>query len=164
MSANIPFSIAFMKQALEYGLSPKEWHVIHHSGVFRDTLGSMSDHIIGQIYWSPQARDDLSRRWIDILERARIDTDLYPWAPAYLAAFYAAEQALAEAGSLDGGKIMESLKGLRLQTPLGEASFKENGSGAINTFPSQIQDGKYVIVWPPEMATGKAIYPAPAAE
>jgi len=161
VSANIPFSIAFMKQALEYGLSPKEWHVIHHSGVFRDTLGAMADSIVGQIYWTPRAGDDMSRFWVQILERANVDTAMYPWAPAYLAAFQVAQQAIENAGSLDKAEIMKSLKALRTRTPLGEAWFKENGSGAVNTYPAQIQGGNYVIVWPPEMADGKPVYPAP---
>jgi hypothetical protein len=34
--------------------------------------------------------------------------------------------------------------------------------GTINTYPSQIQKGKYQIIWPPEVATAEHIYPTPA--
>ena len=54
---------------------------------------------------------------------------------------------------------METLKGLKLETVLGEASFHETGYGSINTYPSQIQGGVYKIIYPPDVATGKHIYP-----
>ena len=41
----------------------------------------------------------------------------------------------------------------------GMASFSENGVGTINTYPSQIIDGQYHIVWPPEVATARHKYP-----
>ena len=35
--------------------------------------------------------------------------------------------------------------------------------GTLNPFPTQIQDGKYITIWPAEYATGKPIYPRPGS-
>ncbi|MGD8923434.1 MAG: hypothetical protein PVG64_00790, partial [Syntrophobacterales bacterium] len=58
--------------------------------------------------------------------------------------------------------LMKTLKNLRITTLGGPVWFAENGVGTINTYPSQIQKGKYQIIWPPEVATAKHIYPTPA--
>ncbi len=163
VSANIPFSVAFMKQALEFGLSPREWHVIHHSGVFRDALGPGAENITGQTYWTPEMRTPKTQEWLKLLKNAEVDQDLYPWAPAYLAAFHVAEEALIRAGTLDPQKLMDTLHALKTDTALGTVAFNEDGSGTINTYPSQIQQGKYVILWPPEAATGSRVFPLPHA-
>jgi hypothetical protein len=38
----------------------------------------------------------------------------------------------------------------------------KTGQGTLNPFPTQIQHGKYVTLWPQEIATGAHIYPRPA--
>jgi hypothetical protein len=39
--------------------------------------------------------------------------------------------------------------------------FSDTGYGSINTYPSQIQGGVYKVIYPPDVATGKHIYPRP---
>jgi ABC-type branched-subunit amino acid transport system substrate-binding protein len=95
----------------------------------------------------------------DVLKRADISEPMYPWSPAYVAAFQIVQAAIEKAGTLDTKVLMDNLKRLKLDTVLGEAYFHETGYGSINTYPSQIQDGKYKIIYPPEVATGKHIYP-----
>jgi hypothetical protein len=53
---------------------------------------------------------------------------------------------------------MATLKQLKIMTIGGVVSFAENGVGTINTYPSQIIDGKYHIVWPPDVATARHEY------
>ena len=162
VSSNIPFAVAFMKQARELNLSPKEFHCIHHSGVFRQPLGDAADYVVGQSYWEPGMKYSDPDRFLSILGEANIDLDDYPWSPAYMMAFEIAEAALTQAGTLEPGALMKSLKNLRITTLGGVVWFTENGVGTINTYPSQIQQGQYQIIWPPEVATAKHIYPTPA--
>jgi hypothetical protein len=55
------------------------------------------------------------------------------------------------------------LKGLDIITIGGRLRFDpKTGQGTLNPFPTQIQDGKYVTLWPKEVATGSHIYPRPA--
>jgi hypothetical protein len=79
-------------------------------------------------------------------------------------AFEIAEEALSRAGTLDPEILMKTLKGLRITTLGGPIWFAENGVGAINAYPSQIQKDTYQIIWPPEVATARHLYPTPAWE
>jgi branched-chain amino acid transport system substrate-binding protein len=155
VSSNIPFAVAFMKQAKELNLSPREFHCIHHSGVFRQPLGDAADYVVGQSYWEPGMKYSDPQRFLTILREAKIDLDEYPWSPAYMMAFEIAEAALNQAGTLEPAVLMKTLKNLRITTLGGIVWFAENGVGTINTYPSQ-------IIWPPEVATAEHIYPTPA--
>ena len=161
VSSNIPFAINFMKQAKEMKLNPKEYHCIHHSGIFRDALGSAADYVIGQSYWVEGMKLGDTKLINDVLKRADISEPMYPWSPAYVAAFQILKKTIEDAGTLDNKKLMETLKKLKMETVLGEEVFAETGYGAINTYPSQIQGGVYKVIYPPDVATGKHIYPRP---
>jgi branched-chain amino acid transport system substrate-binding protein len=103
-----------------------------------------------------------SQRFLSLLKEAKIELDDYPWSPAYMMAFEIAEEALTQAGTLEPQVLMRTLKHLKLTTLGGPDWFAENGVGAINTYPAQIQNGTYQIIWPPEVATAEHIYPTPA--
>lgn len=160
-SANIPLASLFMRQAREFRLSPREFHVTHHSGVFKKYLGRDAEGITGQSYWVPEMKGDSASRFLEIMDKARIDLDDYPWAPAYMMALEIVEQALGQAGSLEADRIMETLKTQTFKTLGGPNRFARNGLGQINTYPSQIQGGRYQILWPKEKATGVHRYPSP---
>ena len=162
VSSNIPFAVNFMKQAKEMKLNPKEYHCIHHSGVFREPLGKDAEDVVGQSYWVDGMKLGDTQLIVDTLKKANVSEPMFPWAPAYVAAFQIARASLEKAGSLDNKALMDALKGVKLETVLGLAQFHETGYGTINTYPSQIQDGKYVVIWPQGVATGKHIYPRPA--
>lgn len=162
VSSNIPFAVAFMKQARELNLTPREFHCIHHSGVFRQPLGATADYVVGQSYWEPGMKYSNPARFLGLLRQAKINLDDYPWSPAYMMAFEIAEAALVQAGTLESETLMNTLKNLRITTIGGPIRFAENGVGTINTYPSQIQSSKYQIIWPPEVETAKHIYPTPA--
>ena len=162
VSSNIPFAVAFMKQARELRLSPREFHCIHHSGVFRQPLGAAADYVVGQSYWEPGMKYSDPERFLALLKEAKINLDDYPWSPAYMMAFEIAETALLQAGTLEAPILMKTLKNLRVTTLGGPVWFAENGVGTINTYPSQIQNGAYQIIWPADVATSKHIYPTPA--
>ncbi len=161
VSSNIPFAINFMKQAKEMKLNPREYHCIHHSGILRDALGSAAEYIIGQSYWVEGMKLGDAALINDLLKRSDISEPMYPWSPAYVAAFQIVQAAIEKAGTLDKKKLMESLKGLRIETVLGEEYFHETGYGSLNTYPSQIQEGVYKVVYPANVATGEHIYPRP---
>ncbi|MDQ7785016.1 MAG: amino acid ABC transporter substrate-binding protein, partial [Desulfomonilaceae bacterium] len=161
VASNIPFAVNFMKQAGEMQLNPKEYHCIHHSGVFRDALGAGADYVVGQSYWVDGMKLGDADLIAQVLGPAKISEPMYPWAPAYVAAFQIAEAAIEQAGTLDNNEVMAALKRLNLETVLGTAKFHETGYGSINTYPSQIQGGKYVVIWPADVATGTHVYPRP---
>ena len=162
VASNIPFAVSFMKQAKEMKLNPKEYHCIHHSGVFRDALGQAADYVVGQSYWVEGMKLGDSKLISEVLQRAKISEPMYPWAPAYVAAFQIVKVAVENAGTVDKKVVMDALKGLKMETVLGKEAFHKTGYGSINTYPSQIQGDKYVVIWPKEVATGDHVYPRPA--
>lgn len=160
VSSNIPLAISFMKQAREKGLKAKEYHVIHHSGVFLKALGKGAEGVVGQSYWSRGMGFEGEREFLDILKSAGIQTENYPWAPAYMSGFQIIEAAYERAGTTDKTKVMETLKAGTYRTLCGIDRFHKTGYGHINTYPSQIQGGQYRIIWPPDRATAPHIYPS----
>jgi hypothetical protein len=55
---------------------------------------------------------------------------------------------------------VETISGrLRVQGKGASATPTAEFQGTMNPFPTQIQEGKYVTLWPQEIATGKHIYP-----
>ena len=161
VSSNVPFAIQFINQARELRLKPKEFHVIHHGGVFRKALGKAAENITGQSYWAEGMKKGQHERFLKFLGEAKISLEDYPWAPAYMMAFEVIETALAKSATVDASELMKTIKSLSVETIGGTVKFKPNGVGSINTYPSQIQNGKYHIIWPEEVATAKHIYPAP---
>lgn len=160
VSANVPFGIAFMRQARELDLRPKEFHVIHHGGVFRKALGKAAELVVGQSYWTEGMDYSNPELFLEVMDRSRVVLEDFPWAPAYMMGFEVAAQAIERAGTLDNNRLMAALKRLNVMTIGGVVNFKPNGVGTINTYPSQIIGGKYHIVWPPSVATADHRYPA----
>jgi branched-chain amino acid transport system substrate-binding protein len=74
----------------------------------------------------------------------------------------AIEKVLAQGEKLTGDTLRQKLSSIDLRLPLERVKFNSRGdpmyySQAI----CQIQNGRYVSVYPPERATGKAIFPGP---
>ena len=159
VSSNIPLAISFMKQAREKGLNAKEFHCIHHSGVFRQALGPGSEGVVGQSYWTKGMGLVGEDAFLDLLQRSGIDPDNYPWAPAYMCALQMVEEAVTRAGSTQKETLLETLKAGSFMTLCGKNRVQESGYGEINTYPSQILKGNYEIIWPRENATAKHVYP-----
>lgn len=164
VSSNVPFAIKFISQVQEMQLKAREFHVIHHGGVFRKALGEGAEYITGQSYWTSGMKGGQQKRFKNLLDSSQVSVDDYPWAPAYMMAFEVLEATLKKTITLEGSSIIETIKSMEVETIGGVVRFKNNGAGSINTYPSQIQDGDYYIVWPPEVATGKYIYPRPSRD
>jgi len=63
-------------------LNPREYHCIHHSGVFLDPLGSTAECVVGQSYWVEGMKLGDVKLIHDVLKRANISEPMYPWSPA----------------------------------------------------------------------------------
>jgi len=160
VASNVPFAIQFMSQAKDLRLRPREFHVIHHGGPFLKALGERAEGVTGQSYWTPEMKGPGSERFLSLLEKAGIKLEEYPWAPAYMMALQVVESVLSECSSLDPEHLIGALKKSRTQTLGGTVFFRDNGVGSINTYPSQIQGGRYHIIWPRDLATSKHVYPS----
>jgi branched-chain amino acid transport system substrate-binding protein len=79
--------------------------------------------------------------------------------PAYAAVQILAD-AIARAGSLDRDKIRDAIAATDMMTVAGQVKFNSDGTGQVITVINQWQDGKQVLVWPPDQAVGQVEYPA----
>lgn len=163
------FNVAFYKQALEQGLNPRTFHVIHHGSAFRKAVGdAAANHVTGENYWMPGIKKGNWQMFEEMLQKTGITVEDYPWAGIRMFGLDALKATLEKAGSLDREKLMAAAKAVDVETISGRLRFQKKGDalnpnaegqGTMNPFPTQIQDGRYVTVWPQEIATGKHIYP-----
>ncbi len=73
-----------------------------------------------------------------------------------------AVQAINNAQSLDATKVRDALKNIDLKTSaFGPVKFDANGQNQHVVLITQVQGGKYVVVYPPNVAASKPIIPAP---
>ncbi|MGE4280123.1 MAG: ABC transporter substrate-binding protein [Magnetospirillum sp.] len=94
---------------------------------------------------------------------------MYNKAPDYLGIFgyvqsmmlFQAAAKAQDAGTIDKGGISEELRKLDVQTVIGRVRFDQDGDNPEFTHRmGQHQDGKVVLVWPADAATGKMNFPA----
>lgn len=163
VSAFPPFAIGFYKQALELGLNPREYHIIHHGAAFRNAVGEAhANYVTGENYWMPGITYGKPDVFEEVLKRTNIRMEDYPWASIHMFAFEAVQAAIEQAESLAPEALLTALKGLEIMTIGGRLRFDPNtGQGTLNPFPTQIQHGTYVTLWPKEIATGSHVYPRP---
>jgi len=165
VSAFPPWEITFHKQALEQGLNPREFHYIHHGAAFREAVGKTANLVTGENYWMPGVKGGPNvAEFEELLQKTGIKVEDFPWASIHFFGFEALRAALEKAGTLDREKLLAAVKGLDIMTISGRLKFDPTtGQGTLNPFPTQIQDGKYVALWPSQYATGKHIYPRPGS-
>lgn len=158
-----PFAVAFMKQAKELDLNPREFHPIHHGKGFLSALGKDAEYAVGETYWVPGIQKGDFKFFEELLKRSGIDVGEWPWAGIRMGAFDAIKAGIEKAGTLEPARLMHALKTLSVETITGTLRFDEKGVGTMNTIPTQIQNGKYVLIWPKEagMPTGEHWYPTP---
>jgi branched-chain amino acid transport system substrate-binding protein len=66
------------------------------------------------------------------------------------------------AGTLDADKVREQLLKLEIRTAFGDYKVDADGfQTAHKMVMLQWQDGKRVVVWPDDLASGKVRYPTP---
>jgi len=155
------FEIPFLKQALELGLRPKEFYAGHLTKPVIDALGAMSNHIAGVAYWVPGFKFPGKEDYLSAVKTTGITWDGYMESAIRYFSYQALENAIETAGSLDREKLMDVLRKQKFTSISGPISHKADGSGTIIPLPIQIQDGKFVSVYPADVADGKHIFPTP---
>jgi branched-chain amino acid transport system substrate-binding protein len=163
MAAFPPREVTFFKQALEQGLNPREFHMIHHGIAFYGAVGLKNANLVtGEAYWMPGVKAGNSKLFEALLQKLDIKIEDFPWASIHYFGFEAVLAGLEKAGTLDREKLLAAMKSLDIETIAGRLRFDPTtGQGTLNPFSTQIQEGKFVSVtlWPPELASGKHIYP-----
>ena len=153
-----------LQQMRQLKVKAMDVHVSILSGTLRRQIGKDIEGVSGVLPWYPGIKGgdyvEFSER---VLNRSKIDMFDYPYTMGRIGAYLIMWQAIEKAGAVDREKVREALFKGSFKSPIGDIVYDEGGYAYKNgAFPLQMQDGKVVIVWPPEQATGKLIWPSPA--
>jgi branched-chain amino acid transport system substrate-binding protein len=163
--------ILLVRQLKEQRLSPKAyigpWGVAYET--FLEEMGEDAEYLYGTCAWMPgialPGTEAASRAFVErcrrLFKREPSSTTMhgYTAARALLAAI---EGVLRRGEPLTGGNVRQALAGLDLLLPMERLSFDERGDPRwYRHVVVQVQGGRFVVVFPPERATGPAVYPAP---
>jgi ABC-type branched-subunit amino acid transport system substrate-binding protein len=136
-------------------------HIMANGSLARQTN---LEGVTGEIYWyegidGPYA--DFAR---SVLKDADIKIFDYLWTMGRMDAYLVMVQAIERAGAVDREKVAAELHkpGATWKRPGGEFKFSPGGLSLIVSYTHQMQKGEPVVVWPPDQATGKMIWPSPS--
>lgn len=153
-------AIAFVRQARELGVRPKETYVRALAYPFVRALGGVGEGLVGATYTARRALEDRSRR---IFQRMGRDPYDLPWVANRIVALDVMRAAVERTGRLDREKIAETMRdpGFEVKTVIGTFRFSWNlriagqtlnGHGNQTAYVAQIQEGRVQVVWPREVA------------
>jgi branched-chain amino acid transport system substrate-binding protein len=145
------------------------WGVAYEK--FSQELGSASEGSLGMCAWNPgitqpgteAASQEFVKRFQEKFGQMPNTTTMHGYTAAR--ALLAAIDAVLKKGEpLTGAAISRDLRQLDLLLPMARLRFLENGDPAdYQQVIVQIQGGSLKVVYPPDRATGKLIYPLAAA-
>jgi len=157
-----PQAIAMRKQMAAAGFTPKI--LVMEKGAepefFAQATGKLSDGVLVGGYWDPSfphpGAADLAKRF---------ETETRQTQSQHIADSHAAAQvlldAIAAAGTTDREKINAAIAKTDKNYVIGPVKFDEFNTSRIPVTVMQWQNGKAVVVWPKDRATGTLLFPVP---
>ncbi len=161
-------AVALLRQAKEVNLNPKIFAGAAAGFAIESFIkgaGDAAEWVFTATSWTPDVKYPGARNLYDRLKLALEGGEpSYHAAETYMALIVAAD-ALNRAKSLDKKAIMGALAATNLMTPVGPVRF-ENSAGFRNQNPipmvvEQVQGGKFVTVFPADIAPGRPKFPTP---
>jgi branched-chain amino acid transport system substrate-binding protein len=171
ISAHLNEAVAAVKQASELGVKPAMGFaatVAPPTPAFISALGKLSEGVLGSTQWVPEisASDAVFGTARDFLTNF---TNTFGWSQnqyPYQAADAAAgcevmALAIQKAGSSDPSAVQKALGGLKADTFYGHIEFDSTGMNTSKPmYVIQIQKSAFVTIYPSNLATKQAIWPA----
>ncbi|MDQ7849464.1 MAG: ABC transporter substrate-binding protein [Armatimonadota bacterium] len=161
-------AVAIMRQAKEVNLNPKLFAGAAAGFAIESFIkgaGDAAEWVFTATSWTPDVKYPGARELYERLKAALGGGEpSYHAAEAYMALIVAAD-ALNRARSMEKKAIMSALAATNLMTPVGPVQF-QNFAGFRNQNPipmvvEQVQGGKFVTVFPTQIAPGRPRYPTP---
>ncbi len=165
-SGHLQESLLIMKQAQTLNVGFYGFTVGPTTPDFVKALGPAAEGVFASSQWTPDVkyRGPLFGSAEDY---AKAFEKKYGYVPDYHAAESSAaglvlQLAIEKAGSMEPQKVRDALASLDVTTFYGPIRFNPEGLNIGKPMVTvQIQHGKVVTVWPPDVASAKAMYPAP---
>ena len=138
---------------------------VHHTmltGALFRQVGKDIEGMTGELSWYPGIKGAYSELVETVMKRADVSMFDYIWTLGRLTSYLTMIQGIEKAGVVDREKVREALFKATVKSPAGDVSFDERGFPNTGAFTVQMQSGKVQVVWPPEVATSKLIWPSPS--
>jgi branched-chain amino acid transport system substrate-binding protein len=158
-----------MRQAKEVNLNARAFISVGGTGYaipqFITGAGDAAEFVLSASPWRPEVKYAGAQDLYERLKRQLGGEPSHHAAKAY-GGMIAALDAVKRAGSNDREAIRAALEKTKLQTAFGNVSF-ESYQGFKNQNPAaslviQVQKGKFVVVWPKDVASAEVRHPTPA--
>ncbi len=157
-------AVAITRQMKELNVNPKLYGVTVGGDLpkFYELLGRNAEYVYGSTQWEPELPYPGAKEFVAAYRREFPGADLSYHSAGGYGGCQAFVEAIKRAGSLDGEKIRAELIALRMDTVYGAFDVDEDGFQVAHKMAMfQWQDGKKVIVWPDDVATGPLRFPTP---
>ena len=156
-------AVAITRQMKELGVNPKMFGLTVGGDLpeFHDLLKQNAEYVYGSAQWDESLPYPGQREFIAAYKKRFKGEPAYFTAAGYAGCLVYAE-AVKRAGTLDADKVRDELLKLKTKTAFGDYAVDGDGFQiAHKAVMLQWQDGKRVIVWPDDLANGKARFPTP---
>jgi branched-chain amino acid transport system substrate-binding protein len=157
-------AVALTRQMKELAVNPKMFGVTVGGDLpeFYDTLKQNAEYIYGATQWEHVLPYPGNQEFFDAYKKEFNHEPSYHSTAGYAGCLVYAE-AVKRAGSLDADKVREQLLKLEMRTPFGDYKVDQDGFQTAHKMVTfQWQKEKKVVVWPDDLAKGKALVPTPA--
>jgi branched-chain amino acid transport system substrate-binding protein len=156
-------AVAVTRQMKELDVNPKMFGVTVGGDLpeFYDLLKQNAEYVYGASQWEPHLTYPGVGAFVEAYKKEFGREPVYHAASVYGGCMIFAE-AVRRAGTLESDKVRDVL--LKLETKTAFGDYKVDADGfqlGHKMVTSQWQDGKKVIVWPEDLATGKVRFPTP---
>jgi branched-chain amino acid transport system substrate-binding protein len=157
-------AVAITRQMKELDVNPKMYGVTVGGDLptFYQLLGKNAEFVYGATQWEAELPYPGAKEFLQAYTMEFPGRDISYHSAGGYGGCQVLVEAIKRAGSLDGEKIREAILKLDINTIYGGFRVDPDGFQISHKMVMfQWQEGKKVIVWPDELAAGKARFPTP---
>jgi len=156
-------AVAITRQMKELNVNPKMFGLTVGGDLpeFYDLLKQNAEYIYGSTQWDESLPYPGQKEFLAAYTKKFKHEPSYHAAAGYAGCLIYGE-AVKRAGTLDADRVREQLLKMEIKTAFGDYKVEADGFQVAHKMVMlQWQDGKRVVVWPDELASGKMRYPTP---
>ncbi len=155
-------SVPLVQQMRQLRVKAMDVHHTMLTGSLQRQVGKDLEGMTGEISWYPGVKGEYADLIDSVLKKSGIDMFDYIFTISRFTSYLVMVQAIEKAGAIDREKVRAALYRGTFKAPAGDVIFDERGFPQQNgAFTLQMQANKPAVVWPPERATKKVIWPSP---
>jgi branched-chain amino acid transport system substrate-binding protein len=156
-------AVAITRQMKELNVNPKMFGLTVGGDLpeFYDLLKQNAEYVYGSTQWDESLPYPGQKEFLAAYTKKFKHEPSYHAAAGYAGCLIYGE-AVKRAGTLDADKVREQLLKMEIKTAFGDYKVEPDGFQVAHKMVMlQWQDGKRVVVWPDDLASGKMRYPTP---